>query len=164
MSQIPLVENPARGAGRLTALSALFAFALLAAGCRTTRPDGQSPGAAGEDTTDSRGGAMRDVTVDGVSILCAWYAVEVVGDARATRDLAAGTLEQTLIVSSNGRAALTGMDRRAGGSPVTFSGRITGSRVRFTGMEGDGTLLLSGRRLTLRDPRGLSTIFVRSGS
>jgi hypothetical protein len=102
--------------------------------------------------------------VDGVSVLGAWTAVEVVGDAQATRDLSDGTLEQTLIVSSNGRAVLTGVDHRAGSGPVTFNGRITGSRIAFTGMEGAGTLLMSGRRLLLRDPSGRSTVFERNGA
>lgn len=101
--------------------------------------------------------------VDGTSILGAWSAVEVVGDALATRDLADGTMEQTLIVGSNGRAVLTGVDHRAGGTPVAFTGRITGNRIQFAGMEGAGVLLMSGRRLILRAPTGRSTVFARGG-
>lgn len=136
-------------------LLGFLALAALVAGCSSTRPPA-APGAPG-DTAAARG----DVTLDGVSILGAWYAVEVVGDPQATDDLADGTMEQTLIVRSNGRTVLTGVDRRAGGSPVSFNGRVTGSRVQFTGMEGAGTLLMSGRRLLLRSPDGRSTVFER---
>jgi hypothetical protein len=137
-------------------LFALLVFAALAGGCSTTRT---SSTGEGEPTVTARG----DVTVDGVSVLGAWRAVEVVGDAQATRDLQNGTMEQTLLVGSNGRATLTGVDRREGGGPVSFSGRITGSRVTFAGMEGAGTLVMSGHQLVLRDPGGRSTVFVRSG-
>ena len=127
----------------------LLTVLALAAGCQATRP--QNTGVA------TRG----DVMVDGTSILGAWNAVEVVGNATATRDLAEGVMEQTLIVRSNGRATLTGVDRREGGEPVAFSGRVTGNRIQFSGMEGAGTLIMSGRRLLLRDPNGRSTVFVR---
>ena len=130
----------------------LLAVAALAAGCQTTQPRDPEP----------TGAALRaDVMVDGTSILGAWHAVEVVGNATATRDLAEGVMEQTLIVRSNGRATLTGVDHRAGGDPVAFSGRVTGNRIQFAEMEGAGTLIMSGRRLLLRDPNGRSTVFVR---
>jgi hypothetical protein len=137
---------------RARPLLALLVLAASAVGCRTTQPSDGGP------TVAARG----DVTVDGVSVLGAWTAVEVVGDAQATRDLEDGTMEQTLLVGSNGRVTLTGVDRREGSGPVSFSGRVTGSRVQFTGMEGAGVLLMSGRRLILRDPGGRSTVFVRA--
>ena len=131
---------------------------LAAAGCAAPRAPAPPPPGVGEDPEVTLRG---DVMVDGRSILGAWYAVEVVGDATATRDLESGTMEQTLIVSSNGRAILTGIDRREGGDPVAFTGQVRGSSIRFAAMEGAGTLLMSGRRLVLRDPNGRSTVFVR---
>ena len=154
---------------RASSLFALLTLVILATGCRTTRPlsgdvsppPGPGGGGAGEADTTTK--ARGDVTVDGVSILGAWHAVEVIGNAQATRDLEEGRMEQTLIVSSNGRAVLTGVDRREGEGPVAFNGRITGSRVQFAGMEGSGTLIMSGRRLVLSDPTGRRTVFVRGG-
>lgn len=105
--------------------------------------------------------ALSDVTLDGTSLLGAWYAVEVVGDRRATRDLEDGTLEKTLLINPNGRAILTGVDRREGSGDATFSGQIDGNRITFVGMDGAGTLSMSGRRLLLRDPNGRSTVYVR---
>ena len=154
---------------RYTLLASTFAF--FAVGCTQTREATRpGPGRAAvppQRPAPAAGGAApapppSDVRLDGVSILGGWYAVEVLDDPAATRDLEAGTLEMTLLVGPNGRATLTGHDRREGEGPVTFSGRITDNKIAFEGMEGAGTLLLNGRRLILRDPRGRSTAYVRS--
>lgn len=102
---------------------------------------------------------MRDVMIEGVSILGTWYAVEVLEDTDATRDLDAGAMEMTLLVQPNGRSTLTGFDRRQGSGLVSFTGIIEGNRISFDGMDGQGTLSLSGRRLILEDPRGRSTVY-----
>jgi hypothetical protein len=118
---------------------------VLAAGC--------TPG-----KTPDRG----DVLIDGVSILGAWHAAEVVGDAEATRDLGNGAREEVLVVRPNGRALLVSVDRRGGERGATYSGLITGNQIEFAEREGVGVLLLSGRRLVLRDADGRSTAFERS--
>lgn len=154
---------------RPRARSLLLALATLAAGCRTTRPPEPEAGPAeashpaAEEAAAAESTARGDVFLDGVSIRGAWRAVEVPGDARATRDLSNGRTEQTLIVGSNGRALLTSINHRARGEPVTASGRITGNRVQFAGADGAATLLMSGRRLLLRDATGRSTVFIRGG-
>jgi hypothetical protein len=155
-------------------LSVLLALTFLAVGCRTTRAPAQEaalpPSVKGAEVltgkSEAAGGgagalARADVRVDGISILGAWRAVEVSGDARATRDLADGRVEESLVVGSNGRAFLARVDHGAGGASASASGRITGNRVRFDGAAGPGTLLMSGRRLLLRDADGRSTVFVR---
>ena len=144
----------------LFALPALVLLA-LAAGC-------SGPGQMPDVRPTPAGGASEalplapaDVVLDGVSLVGAWYAVERVGDVQATRDYEDGTLETTLLVEPNGRAVLTGIDRREGDGAVTFLGQITTNRLSFEGMDGAGTLFMNGRRLVLRDPSGRRTVFLR---
>lgn len=141
------------------------ALALLVVGCSQTQPVAEQsapPGTASVNNPPPGGGAgIRDVTIQGVSILGTWYAVEVLEDAGATHDLELGTMEMTLLVQPNGRSTLTGVDRREGDGRVSFNGIIEGTRISFDGMDGNGTLSMSGRRLILRDPRGRSTVYVQ---
>ncbi len=138
-------------------------LALLLVGCSQTRqipsPGSASTPAPTPSPTEEGGSAMRDVMIEGVSILGTWYAVEVLEDTDATRDLDAGAMEMTLLVQPNGRSTLTGFDRRQGSGLVSFTGIIEGNRISFDGMDGQGTLSLSGRRLILEDPRGRSTVY-----
>ncbi len=129
--------------------------ALLATGCKTSQSQNRDRHMNGYTV-------LSDVMLDGVSLVGAWYAVEVEGDRLTTRDLEDGTLETTLIVEPNGRAVLTGIDRREGDGPVTFVGLIRGNRITFREMDGAGTLYFSGRRLVLRDPNGRRTVYVRN--
>ncbi len=145
---------------------ASLAIALLATGCSQTQelanraapPTTPAP-ALVADAPEEGGAGFRDVTLDGVSILGTWYAVQVLKDAEATRDLEAGTMEMTLLVQPNGRSTLTGVDRREGSGRVSFTGIIEGNSISFDGMDGSGTLSMSGRRLILRDPTGRSTVY-----
>ena len=81
-------------------LAGLIAFAI---GCGGSAPRDAARGMVGSD-----------VVLDGVSILGAWEAVEVLNDPAATRDLESGALEMTLLIMPNGRATLTGNDHREG--------------------------------------------------
>ena len=149
---------------RLTSL----AIALLATGCSQTQgfadraapPPPATPAPVAE-APEEGGAGFRDVTLEGVSILGAWYAVQVLEDAEATRDLEVGTMEMTLLVLPGGRSTLTGEDRRLGSGRVSFTGIIEGNHISFDGIEGDGTLSMSGRHLILRDPRGRSTVYMQ---
>ncbi len=147
---------------------ASLAVALLATGCSQTqeltgRPPPPPAPILVADTPDEPGAAFRDVTLEGVSILGTWYAVQVLEDAEATRDLEVGTMEMTLLVLPGGRSTLTGVDRREGSGRISFTGIIEENSISFDGMEGDGTLSLSGRHLILRDPRGRSTVYEQGG-
>jgi hypothetical protein len=93
-----------------------------------------------------------------------WSAIEIDGDADATRDLGRGIMEQTLIVRRRGAAILTGHDRRDGsGEPVTFGGTVRGDLLMFEGLSGAARLTMRGRRLLVHDPRGRTTVFARVG-
>jgi len=72
-------------------------------------------------------------------------------------------MEMTLLIQPNGRSTLTGADRREGSGQVSFTGIIEGNSISFDGMDGSGTLSMSGRRLILRDPRGRSTVYEQDG-
>ena len=147
-------------------LFASLAIALLATGCSQTQELTSRPPPAPAlvvNTPDEQGAGFRDVTLEGISILGTWYAVEVLEDAEATRDLEVGTMEMTLLVQPNGRSTLTGVDRREGSGRVSFTGIIEGNSISFDGMDGSGTLSMSGRRLILRDPRGRSTVYEQGG-
>ena len=108
------------------------------------------------------GGAFGDVTLEGVSILGAWQAVEVIGNTRDTRALESGAAALTLIVAPNGRATLTGKSRSQ--DSFTRSGRITDNYLTVAGIEGRALLLLNGPRLIVREPDGRSTAFVRASN
>ena len=106
---------------------ASLAIALLATGCSQTqeltgRPP--PPPAPVVDAPDEHGAGFRDVTLEAVSILGTWYAVEVLEDEEATRDLEVGMMEMTLLVLPGGRSTLTGVDRREGSGRVSFTGII----------------------------------------
>ena len=117
------------------------------------------PGVPGEAPPPGETGA--DVRIDGVSVVGAWRAVAVQGDAEATRDLESGTLQTTLTIAPGGGATLTGVDRRAGGEPVTLRGRVEGRRLAFEGRPSSGILRVEGRRLLLEDPFGRTTVYAR---
>lgn len=123
---------------------------------------GESPSGGLGSGGQTRSAPISDVTIEGVSILGAWHALEVQGDAVATRDLQDGTMKMTLLVQPNGRATLAGIDNREGtGEAVRFDGQISGNRLALDGLPGAATLFMSGRRLVLRDPRGKSTVYIR---
>ena len=92
-----------------------------------------------------------------------WIAVDVVGDAEATRDLRRGTLEKTLVVNPGGHVLLRGVDRvRGRGAAESFSGRLVGEALRFDRLPGAASLTVAGTRLLLTDPTGRVTRFVRA--
>ena len=106
--------------------------------------------------------ADRDVRIDGESVVGRWVAVEVENDARATADLARGTLTTVLVVNPTGHVILRGADTREGrGAPAAFSGLVSDGRLRFNGLDGEALLERHGRTLHLVDPRGRRTVFVR---
>lgn len=105
----------------------------------------------------------RDVTLDGVSIVGKWVAVEIYGDRAARQDLRDGHLAKTLVVNPRGRAALSGWDRRTGGAPEAFIGQVAGTRLRLNGLSGEGRLAVRANRLRLHDPTGVTTVYVWQG-
>lgn len=161
---------------RLLTLLSLLNLMVLA-GCKqaeqTTTPDpdniverqessGSRGAQVGSAPSSAESAELSDVTIDGISILGAWHALEVVGDETATRDLQDGTMKMSLLVHPNGRVALAGIDNREGsGRNVRFDGRIDGNQLELEGLDGNATLFMSGRRLILRDPRGRSTVYIR---
>jgi len=140
------------------------ALVVALAGCATPAPRGPVAPAPGEPARPERPVDSDDPVLGGMSLAGTWSAIEIEGDARATRDLARGVLEQTLIVRPGGNAILTGHDRREGsGTPVTLGGQIEGDLLTFAGLSGAARLSMRGRRLVVRDPRGRTTVFVRVG-
>jgi hypothetical protein len=104
-----------------------------------------------------------DVSLAGQSVVGRWLALDVVGDAEATRDLASGALEKTLVVNPGGQVILRGVDRvRGRGAAASFSGRLFGETVAFRDLPGTARLAFDGRRLVLTDPAGRQTRFIRS--
>ena len=103
-----------------------------------------------------------DVAVSGRSVVGRWLALDVVGDAEATRDLASGALVKTLVVNPGGHVILRGVDRARGhGAAAAFSGRLFGDAVAFRDLPGTARLAFDGRRLVLTDPAGRQTRFIR---
>ncbi|MDX1438921.1 MAG: hypothetical protein R3284_03360 [Rubricoccaceae bacterium] len=149
---------------RLKTIALLGLFILFGCGQTGTVTDGArggdrdmvSPAAA-----ESSQSELADVMIDGVSVLGAWNALEIIGDEQATADLNSGIMKMTLLIQPNGRATLTGIDNREGTGNVRFNGRISGNQLALDGLEGSATLFMSGRRLILRDPRGRSTVYIR---
>lgn len=138
----------------------------LAAGCATPAPTvSDAPISTHPEPTPTRPlPADEDVRLGGTSIVGTWAAIEIEGDQAATRDLARGILEQTLIVRRRGQAILTGHDRREGtGDPVTLGGTVNGNLLTFHGLSGAARLSMRGRRLVLSDPRGRVVVFARVG-
>ena len=90
-----------------------------------------------------------------------WIAVDVVGDAAATRDLERGTLEKVLVVNPGGHVILRGTDRAQSADPVSFSGTLAGRVLTFADLPGAAILALDGTRLVLVDPSGRQTRFIR---
>ena len=90
-----------------------------------------------------------------------WIAVDVVGDAAATRDLERGTLEKVLVVNPGGHVILRGTDRAQSADPVSFSGTLAGRVLTFADLPGAAILVLDGTRLILVDPSGQQTRFIR---
>ena len=107
--------------------------------------------------------SARSAPVAADRLVGRWMAVDVVGDAEATRDLRRGTLEKTLVVNPGGHILLRGVDRvRGRGAGESFSGRLVGEALRFDGLPGAARLTAEGTRLLLRDPTGRVTRFVRA--
>jgi len=103
-----------------------------------------------------------DVALSGRSVVGRWLALDVVGDAEATRDLETGALVKTLVVNPGGHVILRGVDRARGrGAAAAFSGRLVGETVAFRDLPGTARLAFDGRRLVLTDPAGRRTTFVR---
>ena len=96
------------------------------------------------------------------SLVGRWLALDVVGDAEASRDLQSGALEKVLVVNPGGHVILRGMDRvRGQGAASSFSGRLVGETVAFRDLPGTARLAFDGRRLVLTDPTGRQTRFIR---
>lgn len=140
---------------RTSALPLLLA--LLVAGCASTRPD-----APRTDTTPREPVAERDVILDGVSLLGVWNAVGALDEPDVDADLRSGDLTETLVVNPRGRVTLTGEDRDAGTGRMSFEGRITGDRIAFADLPGEGTITVrSDGRIVVTDPRGNRTVYER---
>ena len=90
-----------------------------------------------------------------------WIAVDVVGDAEASRDLAQGALEKVLVVNPGGHVTLRGVDHRRSADPVAFTGTLVGRVLTFAELPGAAILAREGTRLVLIDPSGRQTRFVR---
>ena len=90
-----------------------------------------------------------------------WIAVDVVGDAEASRDLAQGALEKILVVNPGGHVILRGVDHRRSADPVAFAGTLVGRVLTFAELPGAAILAREGTRLVLIDPSGRQTRFVR---
>lgn len=104
-------------------------------------------------------------SVDGVPVVGRWLALRVVGDEAATADLTFGRLDKVLVVQPGGAVTLRGTDRVMGqGRDAQFTGRLTGSRLRFADLPGTATLRVEGHRLVVRDPRGVETVYLRAPS
>ncbi|HYE95435.1 MAG TPA: hypothetical protein VD962_04450 [Rubricoccaceae bacterium] len=128
----------------LLVLSLLF----LAAGCAPAYAPGPAPGGS-------------EPVIDGVVVVGAWDAVEVLGDPEATRDLERDVLVKTLTITAGGRVTLSGVDRRAGGGTQTYRGQLDGRRVTFEGLSGSAILRVVRGRLHLEDPFGVTTVYRR---
>jgi hypothetical protein len=150
-----------RGNIRLCFLGLLVTLA----GCATpSATSGGRPSTHPEPTPTRPLDPAEDVRLGGVSIVGTWSAIEIAGDEAATRDLARGIMEQTLIVRRRGAAILTGHDRRDGtGEPVTFGGTVRGDLLMLEGLSGAARLSMRGRRLLVNDPRGRVVVFARVG-
>ena len=160
-------------------LAPVFAAALLAAPLAAAQPSARLYPLPGQPATaevtvqpmatgvldiygaPSRLTPERDVVVGGRSVVGRWLALEVEGDARASRDLADETLVKVLVVNPGGRAILRGVDRRVDAAPEVFLGSLADGDLAFDGLDGAARLELDGRRLVLTDPRGRRTRFLR---
>jgi hypothetical protein len=135
----------------------LLLLAALVTGCATSQPD-----APRTDTTPREPIAERDVILDGVSLLGVWNAVGALDEPDVDADLRSGDLTETLIVNPRGRVTLTGEDRDADTGRMRFEGRITGDRIAFDDLPGEGTITVrSDGRIVVTDPRGNRTVYER---
>ena len=141
--------------------AALLALAFPLAACTQTAAVRRPPVAAPAPAPPARPAATRP-TSDAELPLGRWIAVDVVGDAEASRDLARGTLEKVLVVNPGGHVILRGVDRAESADPVSFTGTLVGRIVRFAELPGAATLVREGTRLVLTDPAGRRTRFVRA--
>lgn len=131
-------------------LLSLLLLALVLAGCA---PSGSTV------ATDP---AVRDVVVDGVSLLGVWDAVGALDEPDVDSDLRSGLLTETLTINPRGRATLSGEDRRAGTGRITLNGQIHGDEIRFDDLPGAGQLAVrNDGRLVVTDPRGHRTVYQR---
>ncbi|MEL6616406.1 MAG: hypothetical protein AAFQ43_11750, partial [Bacteroidota bacterium] len=149
----PLRQRPA--AGDAARMRALVLALVLASGAAAQTPD-----PTGEPSPLP---PSRDVTLDGVSIVGKWVAVEIYGDRSARQDLHDGHLAKVLVINPRGRAMLRGWDRRAGGAPEAFTGQVVGTRLRLDRLQGEGRLAVRGGWLRLHDPGGTTTAYAWQG-
>jgi hypothetical protein len=141
--------------------AALLALALPLAACTQTDAVCAVPSvAASPAAPPGRLGPARTAPAADLPV-GRWVAVDVVGDAEASRDLARGTLEKVLVVNPGGHVILRGVDRARSADPVSFTGTLVGRIVRFAELPGAATLVREGTRLVLTDPSGRRTRFVR---
>jgi hypothetical protein len=132
-------------------------LALLAAGCATPRPEAPRTDPPPRETS-----ADRDVILDGVSLLGVWNAVGALDEPDVDTALRSGDLTETLVVSPRGRVTLSGEDRDAGTGRMSFEGRITGDRITFDDLPGEGRITVrSDGRIVVADPRGNRTVYER---
>jgi len=136
----------------------LLALALFAAGCAITQPapprTNTSPPA--EDSGE------RDVMLDGISLLGVWNAVGALDEPDVDNDLRSDVLTEVLVVNPSGYVTLTGEDRDAGTGRMSFDGRITGDRIAFADLPGEGRITVrSDGRIVVTDPRGNRTVYER---
>jgi hypothetical protein len=135
----------------------LFVLAVLAAGCASTQPE-----APRTNTSQPADSADRDVTLDGVSLLGVWNAVGALDEPDVDNDLRNGVLTETLVVNPRGRVTLTGEDRNASTGRMSFEGRITGDRIAFDDLPGEGRITVrSDGRIVITDPRNNRTVYER---
>lgn len=132
-------------------------LAALVAGCASSQPE-----APRTDTTPTETVDERDVILDGVSLLGVWNAVGALDEPDVDDDLRSGDLTETLIVNPRGRVTLSGEDRDAGTGRMSFEGHITGNRIAFDDLPGEGTITVrSDGRIVVTDPRGNRTVYER---
>lgn len=144
----------------MSPLRACLGALLVLAGCAQTRSPASSRARV---EPAGRRAAERPTPVSVDRLVGRWIAVDVVGDAEATRDLRRGSLEKVLVVNPGGHVLLRGVDRARGrGAAESFSGRLVGDRLRFDSLAGAASLTVEGTRLLLTDPTGRVTRFVRA--
>lgn len=128
----------------------IAALLLFLAGCAT-------PAHGPSSSSDP---AVRDVLLDGVSVLGAWVAIGAPDQADIDEDLREGVLTRMLVINPYGRVVLSGEDRRENSGQISYEGRLAGSRLAFDDLPGIARLeLRDNRTLQMTDPGGNRTIY-----